>query len=154
MTATSLNVVDSNTLKGGLAASKVGQYKLFFNSTVYEALTQQTAGLMSSFSSSGPTLDGLSIKPQISAAGGNILSTWPLEAFGYAVLSGTSMATPYVSGAFALLKSKFPNASVQELRERMQGTAKNVAYVYDKSIKAPVPQQGTGLINVSCTYRY
>jgi subtilisin family serine protease len=147
--ATSLNLVDSKTLLGGLAASKEGEYKLYFTSTVFEALPQLTAGLMSDFSSWGPTLDGLSIKPQFSAPGGNILSTWPLEATGYAILSGTSMATPYVSGAFALLKSKFPDASVQELRERLQASARNIPYVYDKSIRAPVPQQGTGQINVS-----
>lgn len=62
------------------------------------------------------------------------------------------MATPYVTGALALLKSKFPNASVRELRERLQATTKNVPYVYDKTINAPVAQQGGGVINVSWTF--
>ena len=49
-----------------------------------------TGGLISSFSSFGLAAD-LSLKPNIGAPGGNIFSTYPLEAGGYATLSGTSM---------------------------------------------------------------
>lgn len=103
---------------------------------------------MSNFSSWGPTSDTLVIKPQISAPGGSVLATWPLEGTGYAVLSGTSMATPYVAGALALLKYKFPHASVQKLREILPSTTSNVPYVYDKSHRSSIAQQGGGLINV------
>ncbi|KAH7360268.1 subtilisin-like protease [Rhexocercosporidium sp. MPI-PUGE-AT-0058] len=140
--------VDGRTLLGGLSLSKPNEYKLYFASDIFESHTQLTAGLMSNFSSWGPTSDTLVIKPQVSAPGGSILSTWPLEGTGYAVLSGTSMATPYVSGALALLKSQFPNASVQKLRKMLQSTADTVPYVYDKSISTSVAQQGGGLINV------
>jgi subtilisin family serine protease len=58
------------------------------------------------------------------------------------------MATPYVSGALALLKSQFPTASVQQLREILQSTAVNVPWAYDKKIRSSVAQQGGGLINV------
>ncbi|PVH84726.1 subtilisin-like protease [Cadophora sp. DSE1049] len=143
-----LNEVDGRTLLGGLSLSKPNEYKLYFSSDVFESHTQVTAGLMSNFSSWGPTSDTLAIKPQLSAPGGSVLSTWPLEGTGYAVLSGTSMATPYVSGALALLKSQFPNVSVQKLREILQSTASNVPYVYDKSLRSSVAQQGGGLINV------
>ena len=81
----------------------------------------------------------------MSAPGGSILSTWPLEGNSYAILSGTSMATPYVSGAYALVKSQFPNASVQQVRQMLQSTAGTIPYAYDKSIRAPVAQQGGGL---------
>lgn len=36
------------------------------------------------------------MKPEISAPGGYILSTWPVSQGSWAVYSGTSMATPYV----------------------------------------------------------
>lgn len=40
----------------------------------------------------------------------------------YAVFSGTSMATPHVAGAIALLKSEYPNATADELEVAMEST--------------------------------
>lgn len=145
--------VDGRTLIGGLNASKEGEYKVYFTSNEFESLPQLTGGMMSNFSSWGPTSDTLAIKPQLSAPGGSILSTWPLAGSGWAILSGTSMAAPYVAGSFALLKSQFPQATVQELREKMQSTARNVPYVFGEDIRASVAQQGSGMINVSSSIR-
>lgn len=36
--------------------------------------------------------------------------------------SGTSMAAPHVSGAFAVLRSKFPNATVEQIRQLLRAT--------------------------------
>ncbi|MEP6811795.1 MAG: S8 family serine peptidase [Actinomycetota bacterium] len=68
-------------------------------------VTQGTGGLISSFSSWGPTAE-LGLKPDLSAPGGLIRSTWPVQQFGgHNVISGTSMATPHVAGAAAVLLS-------------------------------------------------
>lgn len=53
----------------------------------------------------------------IAAPGKDILSTWLNEQ--YREASGTSMATPYVSGAAALVLSSEPNLTVAKLRERL-----------------------------------
>ena len=61
---------------------------------------------VSSFSNSSPLLDLL-------APGRGIQTAVPGDGFAY--FNGTSLATPHVSGAWALLKSKAPNAAVPEL---------------------------------------
>jgi subtilisin family serine protease len=53
----------------------------------------------------------------IAAPGKDILSTWLHDE--YREASGTSMATPYVSGVAALVLASEPNLSVEKLRERL-----------------------------------
>jgi subtilisin family serine protease len=53
----------------------------------------------------------------IAAPGKDIISTWLND--DYRGASGTSMATPHVSGVAALILAKSPNLSVQKLRERL-----------------------------------
>ncbi|MBQ9527050.1 MAG: S8 family serine peptidase, partial [Fretibacterium sp.] len=53
-------------------------------------------------------------KVHLAAPGVNILST--VRDNKYGAISGTSMATPYVTGAAALLRSAFPNATTDQLR--------------------------------------
>jgi hypothetical protein len=81
-----------------------------------------TAGLISSFSSYGLSPD-LAVKPDIGAPGGNIYSTYPLEKGGYAVGGGTSMASPHVAGAAALLLEARPNTPSQAVRGILQNSA-------------------------------
>ncbi|GAB1597035.1 S8 family serine peptidase [Lysobacter claricitrinus] len=81
-----------------------------------------TGGLISSFSSWGLSPD-LTLKPDIGAPGGSIYSTFPLELGGYASLSGTSMSSPHVAGAAALLLQALPHTPSQAVRSILQNTA-------------------------------
>ncbi|HMT09362.1 MAG TPA: S8 family serine peptidase [Pyrinomonadaceae bacterium] len=56
----------------------------------------------------------------IAAPGKDILSTW--LGGGFKSISGTSMATPYVSGVAALIVSQNPRISVTDLRKRLMSS--------------------------------
>ncbi|MBA3487321.1 MAG: S8 family serine peptidase, partial [Lysobacter sp.] len=81
-----------------------------------------SGGLLSSFSSYGMSPD-LTLKPDIGAPGGSIFSTYPLELGGFANISGTSMSSPHVAGAAALLLQASPNTPAQAVGRIMQNSA-------------------------------
>ncbi|WP_432558054.1 S8 family peptidase [Granulicoccus sp. GXG6511] len=65
-------------------------------------------------------------KISVTAPGQRILSTMPTDhpvAPNYALLSGTSMASPHVAGVLALLKSTHPSASPAELIAMLEAQA-------------------------------
>ncbi|MEG1710920.1 MAG: leucine-rich repeat protein, partial [Clostridia bacterium] len=111
--------------------------------------------LMSDFSSWGPSPD-LSLKPDITAPGGNILSAMPDGFNGgkYGRLSGTSMATPNLTGIMTALKQylseKFAYLTDIELKnlcfQIIQSTATK-ALDYSGNY-ASVRQQGAGVANI------
>ena len=66
------------------------------------------------YSNRGPEVD-------IAAPGSQIYSTYPDNTYTY--MTGTSMATPMVCGVAALVKSKNPGLSVNELKQKLYQTA-------------------------------
>lgn len=81
----------------------------------------QGQGLRRGYSGRGPT-DSCVIKPEILAPGTKITSC-DVHNDGYTTKSGTSMATPVVSGAIALLLSKYPQMSPKDVKLRLYQTA-------------------------------
>ena len=90
--------------------AKKGSGKLVFDKTYL------AGPFMSEFSSWGPVSD-LSLKPEITAHGGSILSSVP--GGGYEKISGTSMACPNLCGVIVLvrqaLKERYPDMSAVEI---------------------------------------
>jgi subtilisin family serine protease len=79
---------------------------------------------IASFSSRGPSdCDGTSIKPEVSAPGVSVYSSY--VGGGYARLSGTSMAGPHVAGVVALMRQANPNADVQTIKTALMNTARD-----------------------------
>lgn len=77
------------------------------------------------FSSRGPTIDDRT-KPDIVAPGVNIASASAGSTASYESASGTSFATPYVSGVAALLRQKQPAWTQANVRADIEGTAVDV----------------------------
>jgi serine protease AprX len=74
------------------------------------------------FSSRGPTLDGR-VKPDVSAPGVNILSAQAGTTSGYVSESGTSMATPFVSGLTLLMLDANAALTPAQLKADVKQTA-------------------------------
>ncbi|MFD6935060.1 S8 family serine peptidase [Streptomyces goshikiensis] len=113
------------------------------------------ADALADFSSTGPRTGDGAVKPDVTAPGVDITaaaapgSVIDREAGqnppGYLTISGTSMATPHVAGAAALLKQQHPAWKGAELKGALTASAKGAAYT-------PF-QQGTGRIAVDAALR-
>ncbi|TID06749.1 Minor extracellular protease vpr [Colletotrichum higginsianum] len=108
-----------------------------------------TAGYTSPFSSYGPTWE-LDIKPQFTAPGGGILSTWTWDQGQYMVNPGTSMSTPFVAAVYALVGQVRGTLDQETLRSVIAATAQPKAWndgtTVSDDLLAPVAQQGAGLV--------
>ncbi|GAA4893313.1 hypothetical protein GCM10025789_08090 [Tessaracoccus lubricantis] len=108
-----------------------------------------TPGLASVFTSWGLDAE-LGLKPDLAAPGGAIYSTMPLSMGGHAVMSGTSMASPHVAGAAALLLQDDPSLTADQIRTRLQNTATPAVFSFmpETGVLDAAHRQGAGLIHV------
>jgi minor extracellular serine protease Vpr len=113
------------------------------------AVPNPAGALMDTSSSFGPG-DDLNLKPDVTAPGGSIYSTYPLEKGGYTTLSGTSMASPPVAGAVALLMQANPSlkGNPRAIRALLQNTAAPVNLRAAPAFLEHVQRQGAGMIQV------
>ncbi|MFG2559119.1 S8 family serine peptidase [Streptomyces sp. NPDC048496] len=98
-----------------------------------EALTVaavDSADKRASFSSQGPRYGDYALKPDIAApgvgvlaakAGGTAATGW------YTSMSGTSMATPHVAGAAAILAQEHPDWKARELKDALMSSSKELS---------------------------
>ncbi|MFB6784969.1 S8 family serine peptidase [Streptomyces sp. NPDC056352] len=90
---------------------------------------------LANFSSRGPLKETFAVKPEITAPGVGIVAAraagtsmgTPVDA-NYTAANGTSMATPHVSGAAAILVQRHPDWSADRLKQVLVSTAKQGSY--------------------------
>lgn len=148
----SLSMDDGDAIRSALADGS----ELFFSDGPAE-FDIASGGRVSSFSSWGLN-ESLDLKPDLSAPGGRILSTWPLENGPYKSTEGTSMAAPYAAGVVALvlqahpeIKDETDTQAFEQMAWRLRSTADPVVWNQaadgDTSSLEPVSRQGAGLID-------
>ena len=113
--------------------------------TMDPANTLSIPNRLQGFTSRGPRFGDSVLKPDITAPGGNIFSAFVGSGDDGINLSGTSMASPHVAGAAALLRQLHPTWSVQEVKDVLMNTATDAergGEVY------PVALMGAGRVRV------
>jgi subtilisin family serine protease len=105
---------------------------------------------IASSSSRGPSTCGgtgsLLIKPEVVAPGTSVRSS--VRGGGYSTMSGTSMASPHVAGAIALLKQVFPDLTGTQLKYALYNTAVDLGDPGEDNT------YGKGLIDVYAAFLY
>ena len=126
------------------AAAAGGELSLSLDDAPREQVSANS-GLIASFSSRGPAPYSLALKPDVAAPGVDIVSPIP---GGYGTWSGTSMATPAVAGAAALLHQRHPAWTPAQIKSSLVLTARPV--FNDTAHKHPtsVLAAGGGMIDV------
>ncbi len=103
------------------------------------------SGSLAYFSSHGPTADGR-IKPEVLARGVNTHCAGTSSNSSYTGVDGTSLSTPLVGGAAAVILSAHPDWTPAMVKEAMMMTADN--------LDNPNNQYGWGIIDVMAAINY
>lgn len=114
------------------------------------AIAGRPGDVLADFSFRGPTPDPYSglTKPDVSAPGVDIYAAGRAQDGDYFLMSGTSMASPHVAGAAALLRALHPDWSVSEVKSALQTTAVDGGTQEDGATPWNADQVGSGRIDV------
>lgn len=113
------------------------------NQSLAKVIFKKEEDYLAGFSSRGPVTFTWDIKPDLLAPGVAITSTVP---GGYLPLQGTSMASPHVAGAAALLKQAHPEWTPAQIKAVLQNTSKPLENESNQLYQSF--EQGAGRIQV------
>lgn len=147
--------VDSTSEKGHMITIKP--------TVIERRVDAEDADWLATFSSRGPSYSNVEVlAPTLAAPGVDIYAAYSDEhpfvaphGQDYAAISGTSMASPHVAGAMALLRQIHPEWSAAEIQSALSMTAENVVKYHrlnsenDVVADAKIYRAGAGRINVA-----
>jgi minor extracellular serine protease Vpr len=116
----------------GAALRASGATTASADSTFQEFITPANKDILAGFSSQGPTIYDLFIKPDVTSVGVNVLSSiscvgkpvgCPGDGSGWAFFSGTSMSTPHIAGSAAVLLELHPDWSPNQIKSALVNRA-------------------------------
>ncbi len=144
--AVHLGYTDGAALKAWLASGSGHQATLSGTSAVHDAAE---ADVLAGFSSRGPSPSVPTIvKPDVTAPGVDIIAADGLS-LGANLLSGTSMASPHVAGAGALLRALHPSWTPMEVRSALMGTAAAGVIKEDGATPGTPFDRGAGRVDLT-----
>ncbi|MEZ9236000.1 S8 family serine peptidase [Shewanella sp. 10N.286.52.A9] len=129
-------------------ASGTGHRASLSDASLYTEMGE--SDLLADFSSRGPSTTNPNVMtPTVAAPGVDVFAAYAndriftLDGYGmnWAAISGTSMASPHVAGAMALIKNAHPDWTPAEIQSALTTTASEANFSYD--------QGGAGVINVA-----
>ena len=113
-------------------------------------------GAISIFSSRGPNFESAILKPDLAAPGSPILSAaYNLETQqpSYVALSGTSMSSPHVAGAAAVVLQNKPDLNAKEVKSALMNSANPGAAISSSGSVANVFASGAGAMDLESALR-
>jgi subtilisin family serine protease len=104
--------------------------------------------VIAGFSSAGPTPVSHRMKPDVTAPGVDILSSVPRSDGTWASWAGTSMASPHVAGAAALLRQRHPTWTVAQIKSALVLTGQPVYTGPGHRAEVRPAREGGGMLDL------
>ncbi|MBT3251600.1 MAG: S8 family serine peptidase [Candidatus Marinimicrobia bacterium] len=148
VTTIAVTIAIENGMTVTTAAGNYGENGIIAPADAFDVITcgaVNVDGEIAGFSSHGPTADGR-IKPDVCAQGVNTYCANIDGPSSYRTANGTSLSTPLVGGAVAIILSARPNWTPYMIREALMMTADNV--------DNPDNQYGWGTIDIMAAIDY
>lgn len=146
--AVHLNDSDGTTIKNLVENARLASGQITAAISAVATRSDGAGDVLNASSSRGPVTPYSGVlKPTIAAPGTSIAAAYH-RSNGAVTFSGTSMASPHIAGAAALLLSHNPNWNVAQVESALVTTASNTLLMEDGVTKAPYVEGGAGRTRV------